>query len=150
MPRLPRPIVTRRHEIHLRASGHEHVTARHASTFEVTTDETLTPAGDCILAVGADLAPADFDQAFVAACRDEGALISMTIAVDGESTTIVGRGDPALTFASERSAVGRTSTYVDDRTIMLEADGAARDVERSLVETLALGIDVDVHLHVER
>ena len=116
----------------------------------MTTDETLTPAGDCILAVGADLAPAEFDQAFVAACRDEEARISMTIEADGESTTIVGRGDPALTFASERSAVGRTSTYVDDRTIMLEANSAACDVERSLVGTLTSGVDVDVHLHVER
>ena len=142
--------MTREHAVHLLASGHEHVRARHASTFEVTTEESLTPAGDCILAVGADLAPADFDQEFVAACRDEGARISMTIAVDGESTTIVGRGDPALTFASERSAVGRTSTYVDDRTIMLEADAAAADVDRSIVDALASGADVAIGIRVDR
>jgi len=42
------------------ARGHEHVSATHASTFEVTTDDWLTPAGDCILAVEADRAPRDF------------------------------------------------------------------------------------------
>ena len=142
--------MSRRHELHFRARGHENVTARHESTFEVTTDDWLTPAGDCILAVGADMAPAAFDEEFVAACRNEAARISMTIDVDGESTTIVGRGDPELTFASSRSAVGRTSTYVDDRTIMLEADTAAVDVDRSIVDALASGAETTIAFRVER
>ena len=41
------------------ARGHEHVAATHASTFEVTTDDWLTPAGDCIVGVEADRAPPD-------------------------------------------------------------------------------------------
>jgi len=54
----------------IRARGHEHVAATHESTFEVTTDDWLTPAGDCIVGIEADRAPADFDADFVAACRD--------------------------------------------------------------------------------
>jgi len=54
----------------IHARGHENVSAEHASTFEVTTDDFLTAAGDCILAIDADRAPADFDPDFVAACRD--------------------------------------------------------------------------------
>jgi hypothetical protein len=61
----------------------------------------------------------------------------------------VGRGDPALTFENERSLVGRTSTYVDDRTIMLEADRAAADVDRELVCALASGEPVTIVLRVE-
>ena len=48
------------------ASGHENVSATHGSTFEVTSDDWLTPAGDCILAVEADAVPAAFDDDFVA------------------------------------------------------------------------------------
>ena len=127
----------------IRARGHENVRGIHASTLEVTTDGWLTPAGDCILAVEADRAPADFDPAFVAACRDAATTITATLRVsdDGDGpdheTTVRGRGHPDLTLDSERSAVCRTSEYVDDRTVMVDADSAAVDLERELVAALA-------------
>ena len=139
------------------ATGHENVSATHASTFEVTSDDYLTPAGDCILAVEADRTPADFDEAFVDACQDAEATITATIEVDpdrGESkgsrtATVEGRGDPALTFENERSIVGRTSDYVDDRTVLVEADRAAADLPRDLVDALADGAELRLRLTVE-
>lgn len=136
------------------ARGHEHVTAEHASTFEVTTDDWLTPAGDCILAVAADHAPADFDQAFVDACRDADTRIEATIAVDPDGdwdtptheTTVVGHGHPDLTFADERGAVARTSDHVDDRTVMLGADAAAAELDRELIAALADGAELRLTL----
>ncbi|MFB6209962.1 MAG: DUF371 domain-containing protein [Halobacteriales archaeon] len=133
----------------IRARGHEHVTAAHASTFEVTTDDFLTPAGDCILGIEADRAPAAFDPDFVAACQDATATITARLTAGTRETVITGRGDPALTFASDRSAVGRTSDYIDDRTVMLEADGAAADIDRALVAAAADGADVTLTLTVE-
>ena len=133
----------------VRCRGHEHVTAEHASTFEVTTDDWLTPAGDCILGIEADRAPADFDPAFVEVCRDSDATITATLEAEGHRAVVTGRGDPELTFESERSCVGRTSTYVDDRTIMLEADFAAGDLDRDLVSALADGAELTVTLRVE-
>ena len=47
------------------ASGHENVSGEHASTLEVTSDDFLTPAGDCILGIEADRVPAEFDPDFV-------------------------------------------------------------------------------------
>ncbi|USZ73465.1 DUF371 domain-containing protein [Natronosalvus halobius] len=126
------------------ARGHEHVSGRHASTFEITTDDYLTPAGDCILAIDADRAPADFDPDFVEACRDADAVVTVTIEADGHADSVTGRGDPDLEFASERSAVGRTSEYVDERTVMLEADVAAEGFDRDLVAALAEGADARV------
>ena len=136
------------------ARGHEHVTADHASTFEVTADDWLTPAGDCILAVGADRTPRDFDAAFRTACRDSGATITATITVaddDGTHTDrIVGRGDPALSLVDDRSMVGRTSEYTDDeRTIMVDADAAAADLDRALVDALADGAPATLRLEVD-
>ena len=136
------------------ARGHENVSAEHTSTFEVTTDDWLTPAGDCILAVDADRAPADFDASFVAACSDAEAIITATITVttdDGEThtATITGRGHPELSFENERSHVGRTSEYVDDRTVLVGADAAAAGIDRNLVDALADGASVRFELVVD-
>ncbi|OVE83259.1 DUF371 domain-containing protein [Natronolimnobius baerhuensis] len=136
------------HEV-IHARGHEHVSAEHASTFEVTTDDYLTPAGDCILAIDADRAPTDFDPDFVDACQDETATITVELEANGYTDSVTGRGDPELEFTNERSAVGRTSEYVDDRTIMLEAEFAAEGFDRDLVAALADGADVTVTITVE-
>ena len=133
----------------IHARGHEYVSAEHASTFEVTSDDYLTPAGDCILAIDADRTPADFDPAFVEACRNEDATITVTLEASGHEQTLRGRGDPRLEFASDRSAVGRTSEYVDERTILLEADHAARGLDRALVEALADGAPATITIRVE-
>ena len=136
------------HEV-IHARGHEHVRAEHASTFEVTTDDYLTPAGDCILAVEADRAPADFDPAFVEACQEAEATITVTIEADGHRESVTGRGDPDLEFTSERSAVGRTSDYVDDRTILVGAEFAAEGFDRDLVAALSEGCEATMTISVE-
>jgi hypothetical protein len=133
----------------IHARGHEHVSAEHASTFEVTSDDHLTPAGDCILGIEADRVPADFDPDFVAACQSADATITVTLEAGSYTETVTGHGHPDLSFESERSAVGRTSDYVDDRTILVAADTAAGDLDRDLVAALADGADLTVTLTVE-
>ena len=133
----------------VRATGHEHVSGTHESTFEVTTDDYLTPAGDCILGIEADRAPADFDEEFVEACRDVDATIRATIEVDDEAVTVTGRGDPELPFESNRSLVCRTSEYIDDRTVLVGADAAAADLDRPLVTALSEGASLTLTLSVE-
>ncbi|MGB9963754.1 DUF371 domain-containing protein [Halobacterium hubeiense] len=133
----------------VRATGHEHVAAEHASTLEVTTDDYLTPAGDCIVGIDADRAPADFDDEFVAACRDEDATVTLVLEADGHREEVTGSGDPDLEFADDRSMVGRTSDYVDDRTVFVDADKAAADLDRDLVAALADGAALTATLRVE-
>ena len=136
------------------ARGHEHVSAAHTSTFEVTSDDWLTPAGDCILAVDADRVPADFDDAFVAACRNPESTIRATLTATTETGTTVsdavtGRGHPDLSFENDRSHVGRTSEYADDRTVLVGADAAAADLDRALVDALADGAALRLELVVD-
>lgn len=131
------------------ARGHEHVSAEHGSTFEVTTDDYLTPAGDCILGIEADRSPADFDPEFVEACRNPERQIIVTLEAGGRTDRIEGRGHPELVFENERCLVGRTSDYVDDRTVLVGADGAASDVDRELVAALADGAALRVVLEVQ-
>ena len=136
-------------EVTVHARGHEHVRAAHESTFELTTDDWLTPAGDCIVGVEADAAPADLPSSFVEACRDEAAHVTVHLATDDAETTVTGRGDPDLTFEGERSMVFRTSGYVDERTVMVDADAAAVDLDRDLVAALEAGADLTATLRVE-
>jgi hypothetical protein len=136
-------------EERIRATGHENVSAEHASTFEVTSDDFLTPAGDCILAIEADRTPADFAPAFVEACRDEAATIEVTLSAGPVTETITARGDPELTFESDRSAVVRTSDYVDDRTVAVGSDAAAGDLDRDLATVLSRGATLTATFSVE-
>lgn len=133
----------------IHASGHENVSAEHSSTFELTSDDWLTPAGDCILGVEADTVPADFDDAFAEACQSHEATITATLRVGDETQVIEGRGHPELTFESDRSLVGRTSDYVDDRTVMVGASAAAADIDRSIADRLADGADIECRLAVD-
>jgi hypothetical protein len=133
----------------VRAHGHEHVAGEHESTLELTTDDYLTPAGDCILGIEADRAPADFPDDFVEACQHEDATITLVLEVDGYRETVTGSGHSDLAFENDRSMVARTSTYVDDRTIMVDADEAAADVDRDLVAALADGAELTATLRVE-
>ena len=139
----------------IHAHGHDHVSAEHQSTFEVTTDDWLTPAGDCILAIEADRAPESFDAAFVEACQETEATITaqLTVAASADDRaahveSVTGSGHPELTFESDRSLVCRTSSHVDDRTVMTEADVAAVEVDRELVDALATGADLELRLSV--
>jgi hypothetical protein len=131
------------------AHGHEHVSAEHASTLELTTDDYLTPAGDCILSIEADRTPADFDESFVAACQDSDATITLVLETDEHRDVVTGSGHPDLEFTNERSFVARTSTYVDDRTVLVDADKAAQDVDRDLVDALQAGADLTATFRVE-
>jgi len=131
------------------ARGHEHVSAAHASTFEVTSDDFLTPAGDCILGIEADCVPAEFDEAFVTACRRESARIVVSLEARGHVERVEARGHPDLTFASDRSLVVRTSEYVDDRTVAVDAGKAADDLDRDLVAALADGAALTLTLRVD-
>ena len=132
----------------IHAHGHEHVQATHSSTFEVTSDDWLTPAGDCIVAIEADRTPADFTDEFVEAAQSHDAEITATLSTGDHTQTITGRGHPDLAFEDDRSAVGRTSDYTCGRTIMVDASGAADSVDRELVDALADGADLTVKLRV--
>jgi len=130
--------------------GHENVSAEHASTLELTSDDFLTPAGDCILSPSRPTAsPQSSTTCSSRACQDADATITLTIEAGGESETVTGSGHPDLTFDGDRSFVCRTSDYVDDRTVMVEADGAAADLDRGLVDALADGADVTATFSVE-
>jgi hypothetical protein len=110
--------------------------ATHPTTFEVTKDKVLSPRGNCIVGVNANKGPRDFSNRFIDLCRQDESSIQVQLQVGGIVDLIEGRGSSKLTFEHSSESVGRKSTFASSRTIMVEADRAARDLNRELIGAL--------------
>lgn len=133
----------------IHARGHKNITAIHRTTFEFTKDIDISKRADCIIAVGADKAAADLSPQFKALARKKDAEIAVEISVENLHETISGRGGEELSFSHPRDLVGRRSAYTCERTLMVHANKAAIDLNRSLVEKLKLGASITIQLIVK-
>jgi len=118
------------------ARGHENIEATHKTTFEVTKEATLMKQGDCIIAVESTKAAADLPFEFKEAARKEGAQITVTIEADELKEIVKAKGSPQLQFMHPTDLVVRKSGYVCGRTLAIEANKAASDFSRKLVEKM--------------
>jgi len=105
-------------------------------TFEITKEPNLTRRGDCVIAVNATKAPSDFSSEFKELCRREETQIIMVLEAAGITDQIRGSGSSGLRFIDRNEMVGRKSSFVSDRTILIHADKAAKDLKRSLISAL--------------
>ena len=119
--------------IHCR--GHENVRATHRSTLEITTEDFLTPRGDCIICVSADKALKDLREEFKEALK-RGAKLKIVIRAGDVKDEVTAYGSPDLKLESPISMVIRKSDYIDGRTLAIRANKSARDLKRELVELL--------------
>jgi len=120
----------------LTAHGHLEIRATHPTTLEVTRDRSVTPRGDCIVAVNASKSTANLSEEFKDTARNPRTRITMTLQVEGAVEVIRGHGHPNLTFTHPTDIVVRKSTYVCPRTLMVGADRAAADLRRETVSKL--------------
>lgn len=118
------------------AFGHKNIQATHPTTLEITKEETLTKRGDCIIAVSADKALADLNVDFKDYLRKENARISLLIEAGKIADVINAFGSPKLILAHPTDMVVRKSNYICSRTLAIQADKAAIDLPRKLVEKL--------------
>jgi hypothetical protein len=118
------------------ARGHPNMTAKHPTTFEITKQGQLTKRGDCVIAVQATKSLADFLTQFRDLCRRDEARIIVELRAAGIVESIEGRGSSRLTLSHSSEIVGRKSTYVSDRTLMIRADKGACDINREMVYAL--------------
>ncbi|WP_297062651.1 DUF371 domain-containing protein [Thermococcus sp.] len=119
--------------IHCR--GHKNVRATHRSTLEITTEDFLTPRGDCIICVSADKALKDLSEEFKEALR-KGAKLRVVIRAGDVEDEVIAHGSPELRLESSVSMVIRKSDYIDGRTLAIRANKSAKGLKRELVELL--------------
>jgi hypothetical protein len=118
------------------AYGHPNIRATHRSTLEVTTQPTLTLRGDCILGIRATQSPSTIDVAIGPLLRRPSSRITTRLSTGAVTEEIHGVGSPKLALRNTSSLVWRTSNYIDDRTIAIHCDKAARDIARELISRL--------------
>lgn len=89
-----------------------------------------------MIAVKATKGLADFSAEFRNLCKSDETRIIVQLKVAGIVESIEGNGSSGLTLSHPTEMVGRKSTYVSDRTMMIRADRAACDISRDLISKL--------------
>ena len=118
------------------ARGHENVLATHETTFEITKEANLSKRGNCVIAVSADKALDDLGSEFKEGLRKNDSRISILIEVGGVAETVNASGNSKLILDHPTDIVVRKTSHISDRTLAIEADKAACDLSRKLVEEL--------------
>lgn len=121
------------------ARGHENVTSLHKSTFEITTDESLTLKGDCIIGVKSDITLNDLPEELKNQIKTDDKKIELLLETDNFCDKIVGYGSSELTLNHPSDMVCRKSNFTCSRTLMINADKAAKDLDKNLINELKKG-----------
>ena len=118
------------------AYGHRNIQATHKLTLEITREAQLSKKGDCIIAVSAEKAVVDLSSEFKEKLREKNARISMLIEAGEVAEVVNAFGNPRLILTHPTDMVVRKSSYVCSRTLAIQADKAAWELSKELVEEL--------------
>lgn len=128
----------------LKTKGHKNVTSHHKSTFEITKDVEIGPTADCIIGTDMDKSMLNFPQEFKDMIADSNTKITVILDTENGHDEIVGFGHEDLTLTHPTDIVCRTSDYTCSRTLMINADKAARNLDKDLIEDLKNEKDMEV------
>jgi len=128
----------------IKAYGDPNIRATHKTTIEITKDDHLTERGDCILGIRADRGLKDIKN-FLDSHKGKKLIVEFT--VDDLSDRVTGYLDPKLSFLDERDIVIRKSSYICKRTLMINADKSAAEIDRSIVRKLREGKELIVRIN---
>ncbi len=117
------------------AYGHPNITAKHRTTMEVTKDSVITPRADCIIGVRSSKAVSDLSGELKRHLL-EGGQIKINLIVQDMSFSFSAWGDSRLKLTNRTDMVIRRSTYIDDRTLAVKSNAAARDIPRDIAKAL--------------
>ena len=128
----------------LTSKGHSNVTSLHKSTFEVTKDVEIGPTADCIVGTSADKSMLDFPEEFKDKIADSNTKVTVILDTENGHDEITGFGHEDLTLTHPTDIVCRKSDYTCSRTLMINADKAAKDLDCNLIEDLKNGKIMEV------
>jgi hypothetical protein len=119
----------------IKARGNKLIKATHKSTLEITKDNFLTKRGDCIIGINANYSVKDLPEDLKDHLLNEGK-IKIVIKVDDLIDDIIAYGSKNLLLTNDRSIVIRKSNYIDDRTLAINSNKSAIDIDRKIIEEL--------------
>ena len=120
----------------IKTKGHKNVSSMHKSTFEITKDLEIGPTADCIIGVAMDNSMNDFTDEFKSKIANNNTKITVILETEQGHDEIVGFGHVDLTLTHPTDIVCRKSDYTCSRTLMINANKAAKDLDLDLIEDL--------------
>ena len=120
----------------IKTKGHKNVSSLHKSTFEITKDQEIGPTADCIIGVAMDNTMNEFPQEFKSKIANSNTKVTVILDTENGYDEIVGFGHENLTLNHPTDIVCRKSDYTCSRTLMINANKAARDLDLNLIEDL--------------
>ncbi|MBU5688061.1 MAG: DUF371 domain-containing protein [Candidatus Aenigmarchaeota archaeon] len=117
------------------AYGHSLVSAKHKTTIEVTKEDFLTKRGDCIIAIKANKSCLDLNEKTKRVLK-EGKKIKIFFEANNVIDELIAYGSKNLLLNSPTSFVIRKSQFIDQRTIAINANKAAFELNKDLIKEL--------------
>jgi len=118
------------------AKGHENVLALHETTLEITKEKSLTKRGDCIVGVSADRSLEELSEEFKKLLQTKNSELEIILKVDGIKEVIKAKGNEALLLSHKGDMVIRKSSFICPRTLAVNANKAACDINSEMVKRL--------------
>ncbi len=116
--------------------GHPNIASKHRSTIEFTTDSNLTPRGDCILGVKTTTNLKQLPTEIKDLIRKKNSKIKVIMKIDEFLEEIEGEGHAELSLTDETAIIIRTSNYVCPKTLVINANKAAKDISSEMRELM--------------
>ncbi|MDD3985448.1 MAG: DUF371 domain-containing protein [Methanobacterium sp.] len=125
-------------------TGHPNITSKHKTTLELTKDIEIGKTADCIIGVGSKISMENIPKEILNAIKKEETIILLRLETENGFDEIKGYGHPELTLDHPTDMVTRKSTFKCSRTLMINADKAAYDINNKLIEDLKKSKDLKV------
>ena len=119
----------------IQAWGHNNILCTHNTTIEITKETNLTTRGDCVLAVGASKACSDLNSELKSKIKN-GKKFKVKLEVDDKQGSFYGFGNKELKLLDKNDMVFRKSSFICDRTVLINCSKSSKELSRELVEKL--------------
>jgi len=117
--------------------GHPNISSRHRTTLELTKDPEIGKTADCIIGVGSKVSMNDLPEEMVRAIKTDKKPVTIRLETENAFNEVKGYGHHDLTLDHPTDMVSRKSDFKCNRTIMINADKAAYDLKKELIEDLS-------------
>ncbi len=117
------------------AWGHKNILCTHKTTIEITKETDLTKRGDCVLAVGASKACLDLTPELKNKIKNE-KKFKVKLELDDIQDYFYGFGNKELKLLDKSDMVFRKSSFICDRTVLINCSKSSKELSRELVNKL--------------
>jgi hypothetical protein len=122
-------------EVRIDVEGHPNIRSTHKTTWQLTTENHLTPRGDCIIGINAPFGAGGLPK-WLKNHIQSGGKLRIQIHCAGLNFEGTAEGHPDLELTDPVDMVFRRSEYTCARTVAIRSSFVARDLPMELVNAL--------------